>query len=142
MKTRNLFIVALLIGAVAFTSCSKDNDIQPSNEVALKSDQTGGIWTVQEDPLGNSPDPFTDKTTIRYKLKKAGKVRLSISNGEMHSIVVLVNAYQKAGVYEYEFDGSNLPAGSYYALLNHDGKTIRDEMRKIVGTSIGNPLSD
>lgn len=143
MKTRNFLIVTLLIGAVAFTSCSKDNSIQPaSNDVAMKSDQTGEIWTIDEDPLSNSPDPFVDKTTIKYRLNKAGYVRLSISGEDFNSITVLVNAHQEAGVYSYEFDGSDLPAGDYLILLRHDDKTIKEQMRKVVGTSVGNPLSD
>ena len=143
MKTRNLLLAVLLIGGLAFTSCQKDNSLQPANtDAEMKTHSTGKIWSVDDDPLGNFPDPFVDKTTITYRLNKAGYIRLAISGENFHSITVLENGYKEAGLYQYELDASKLKPGLYFAQLRHDGKTIKEEMRKVAGTGVGNPLSD
>jgi hypothetical protein len=142
MKTRNLIIAVMLLSGIAFTSCQKDNSVQPASGDMMKSHQTGEIWSVEADPLNNYPDPFTDQTTIEYRLNKAGRVKLTISNGNYNSIAVLVDAYQEAGVYQLDFDGSDLEPGVYVVRLLHNNKTIREEMRKVAGTIGGNPLSN
>jgi hypothetical protein len=143
MKTRNLLLAGLLIGGLAFTSCQKDNSLQPANtDAEMKTHSTGEIWSVDDDPLSNFPDPFVDKTTITYRLNKAGYIRLAISGENFNSVTVLENGYKEAGVYQFEFDGSRLHPGVYIAQLRHDGKTIIEQMRRVPGTGVGNPLSD
>ena len=147
MKTRNLLIAVLLIGGLAFSSCQKENGLLPAStnataDASLKANETGQIWSVDADPLSNFPDPFVETTTIEYRLKKAGYVRLAIVNEDYAGIAVLVDGYKEAGVYQVEFDARNLEPGLYVAQLRHDGVTIKEEMRKIADNNIGTPTSD
>jgi hypothetical protein len=65
-----------------------------------------------------SPDPFTDRTTITYKIAAECPVRISVLNLFGKEIQTLVNRPQPAGTYTVEFDGGNLPAGYYLCRMN------------------------
>ena len=147
MKTRNLLIAVLLIGGLAFSSCQKENGLLPAStnataDASMKANETGQIWSVDADPLSNFPDPFVETTTIEYRMNKAGYVRLAIVGEDYASIAVLVNGHQEAGVYRVEFDARDLKPGLYIAQLRHNGVTVKEEMHKIEGTGIGNPIAD
>ena len=65
----------------------------------------------------NYPNPFKDKTTIKYCVAYETKVKITVfnSNGEM--IKTLVDEEKDAGTYEIEIDGSGLATGIYHYLL-------------------------
>ncbi len=63
--------------------------------------------------LGNYPNPFNPETTIRYALPQAGKVRLAVYDLLGHEVAVLVDGSRPAGHYTLQFDGEDLPSGSY-----------------------------
>lgn len=65
-----------------------------------------------------SPDPFTDRTTITYKIAAECPVRMSVLNLFGKEIQTLVNRPQPAGTYTVEFDGGSLPAGYYLCRMN------------------------
>jgi hypothetical protein len=132
MKTMNLLIGILFIGALAFTSCSKDNSLQPAGQDAeLKAHETGEIWQFETDPLTNYPDPFTNSTTIEFEVREAGSVRLTVSGEGQNSIAVLFNGYKKPGIYQVVFDASDLEPGIYTAQLRAGGVVVKEQMQKI-----------
>lgn len=61
----------------------------------------------------NYPNPFRDKTKIKYCIAYKTKVNISIINTDGGLIRTLVNTDQEAGTYEIEFDGSSLSEGKY-----------------------------
>ncbi|MBN1302638.1 MAG: T9SS type A sorting domain-containing protein [Melioribacteraceae bacterium] len=63
--------------------------------------------------LGNYPNPFNPSTIITYKLPVDGFVTLKVYDVLGEEIAVLVNKKQASGVYEIEFDGSDLASGVY-----------------------------
>ena len=70
----------------------------------------------------NYPNPFNPTTSIRYQLKKATRVFLSIFNVNGQFITKLVNEKQKAGTYKVEWDGRDLygnqmASGIYFYML-------------------------
>jgi len=71
----------------------------------------------------NYPNPFYDKTIIKYCLAYKVKVKLEIFNTDGELIELLLNEEQKAGTYEVEFDAGNLLGGLYlYRLKASSGK--------------------
>lgn len=61
----------------------------------------------------NYPNPFNPSTIIKYSLKNDGKVSLKIFNSLGEEVRTLVNEIKSAGIYEAEFNASNLPSGVY-----------------------------
>ena len=61
----------------------------------------------------NYPNPFNPSTTIKYSIPDDGFVKLSVYNMLGEEVVNLVNAQQKAGRYEINFNASNLASGVY-----------------------------
>ncbi|KAA0237922.1 MAG: T9SS type A sorting domain-containing protein [Ignavibacteriota bacterium] len=72
----------------------------------------------------NYPNPFNPSTKIKYQIpatlnpSKGGTlVQLIVYDILGNQIATLVNEEKQSGVYEVEFDGSNLPSGIYFYQL-------------------------
>ena len=61
----------------------------------------------------NYPNPFNPSTTIKYSIADDGFVKLSVYNMLGEEIANLVNAQQRAGNYEVNFNAGNLASGVY-----------------------------
>lgn len=55
----------------------------------------------------NYPNPFTDKTTIKYCVPYKTKVKITVYNSENDVIEKLVDEEKKPGTYEVEFSASH-----------------------------------
>ncbi|MDQ7799219.1 MAG: M20/M25/M40 family metallo-hydrolase [Candidatus Edwardsbacteria bacterium] len=82
----------------------------------------------------NAPNPFNNKTTIRYQLPKAGSVKLSVYNIAGQLVETLVNGEQQTGSYTINWDrkdnnNKQVSAGVYIYHLNTGDKT---QTRKMV----------
>lgn len=62
----------------------------------------------------NYPNPFNPSTTIEFSLGEDGFVQISVYNLLGEKIKDLVSDYRKAGRYKVQFDGSDLPGGTYF----------------------------
>lgn len=62
----------------------------------------------------NYPNPFNPKTTIKFDVYKKGKVRLTVFDIKGQLINVLVDNVLKEGTYEFNFNGNDLPSGTYF----------------------------
>ena len=90
-----------------------------------------GIQTISEIAdkfsLGqNYPNPFNPSTKIRYSIPKApyfgNFVKLTVYDITGRQVAILVNQVQRTGVYEVDFDGSNISSGIYFYKLTVDNK--------------------
>ena len=61
----------------------------------------------------NSPNPFKEKTKIKYCLPVKTKVNLTLFNSNGKKIKELVNKIQEAGAYEVQLDCHDFPDGFY-----------------------------
>lgn len=74
----------------------------------------------------NYPNPFNPETTIKFEINKDARVLLTIYNVLGQKLFDLVNDHMIAGVHEVNFDGSNLPSGTYfYELRIGNNSTVR-----------------
>lgn len=81
---------------------------------------------VSSDYLYNNfPNPFSSKTKIIYELLAYHKVKLAVYNVLGEEVQVLVNQNQEKGIYEVEFDASNLSSGVYFYRLKAFDTKIR-----------------
>lgn len=69
----------------------------------------------------NYPNPFNPVTEIEYSIVKNAKVEITIFNIIGERIVTLVDEEKTPGVYEVNFDASNLPTGTYLYQLKTSG---------------------
>ena len=69
----------------------------------------------------NYPNPFNPNTVISYRLPVNSNVTLKVYDILGNEVVILVNEEKQPGVYEVEFDASNLSSGIYFYQLKADG---------------------
>ncbi len=62
----------------------------------------------------NYPNPFNPVTKIKFEVPKSGNVRLSVYDALGKEIRLLVNESLQAGVYETDFDATDMPSGIYF----------------------------
>ncbi|MGH7494520.1 MAG: FlgD immunoglobulin-like domain containing protein [bacterium] len=92
-------------------------------EDAVSSDQSAVISYQLEQ---NYPNPFNPTTTIRFDLKEAGEVRLSIYNLQGQEVRALITGAMKAGAHTVSWDGKDqhgqsVPSGMYFSKLRVNG---------------------
>jgi len=65
----------------------------------------------------NYPDPFQDRTTIKYCLPERVKVKLELFDSEERKVKTLVDEVEEAGTYKVDLSGEDLQEGYYYYKL-------------------------
>ena len=65
----------------------------------------------------NFPNPFKEKTKIKYCLPVKSIVKLNIFNSEGTLVKELVNMIHEAGTYELEFNRRDISMGEYYCVI-------------------------
>ena len=68
----------------------------------------------------NYPNPFSDRTTIKFCIPDRMKVKLEIYNSNNRRVKILLNEIKKAGTYEVEFSAKELDSGEYLYKLETD----------------------
>ncbi len=71
----------------------------------------------------NYPNPFNPSTTIRYELTQQLLITIKIFNILGQEVATLVNEEKPAGVYEVEFNASQLSSGIYFYKLKAGSPT-------------------
>jgi photosystem II stability/assembly factor-like uncharacterized protein len=69
----------------------------------------------------NYPNPFNPETSIRFDIKKAGLVKLSINDISGRHVVSLINSNLKAGEYDVSWNAAGEPSGVYFCRLETTG---------------------
>lgn len=65
----------------------------------------------------NYPNPFKDKTTIKYCVPDKTLITLTVLDSDMKIINELENEVKEAGTYEVQFDGAKVCNGVYFYQL-------------------------
>lgn len=128
---------------VSSTSCLVKVQAFDNASTLLAEDQSDSIFAinavgVSENQLSkglflqNYPNPFTDNTTIRFAIPKAGNVTLSVYNLVGQKMTTLLSGYKEAGEYTMEWKGDfnrrKAPNGIYFYRLETANKTITKKM--------------
>jgi hypothetical protein len=79
--------------------------------------------------LSSFPNPFTNTTTIRWKITEPAKVSVKILDLTGKTVDMLLDETQKQGEYNSIFDASGLAQGIYFCQFT-GGKTI--ETKKLI----------
>jgi len=75
----------------------------------------------------NHPNPFKDRTTIKYCIPDKERIRLEVFNSSRNKVKTIVKEIKEAGTYKVEIsaiggsasggDAYNLPSGVYFYRL-------------------------
>lgn len=65
----------------------------------------------------NYPNPFNPVTNIGFSLPEAGSVKLAVYDAAGREVAGLVNRTLSAGIYNFDFNASNLSSGVYFYRL-------------------------
>jgi hypothetical protein len=127
---------------------NQGNESLPSEEIVIKvTSMTTNDYpmTINDYRLyQNYPNPFNPSTTIAYKLKERGYIKLMVYDITGSLVSVLVNKEQEAGYYEIEFDTRyqmpdtgyrNLASGIYLYRIEVVGEgkiPVYSDMKKMI----------
>ncbi|HLG36095.1 MAG TPA: T9SS type A sorting domain-containing protein [Bacteroidia bacterium] len=95
---------------------------------------TIGPLGVEETPKNeinlfqNNPNPFSDRTVIRYQLQKAGNVQIEYTDITGRIISTRNEGFRNAGTYATSFDGSQLSKGVYFFTLKTENGSVTNRM--------------
>ena len=69
----------------------------------------------------NYPNPFRERTTIKYCVPDKMKVMLEVFDSDNRKVKTLINEIKEAGTYKVEFNAKELVSGEYlYKLESRD----------------------
>lgn len=90
------------------------------------------ITRPNEFTLGqNYPNPFNPSTAFTFSIPERARVMLSVYSSLGELVAVVVNEDKDAGYYQYQFDASSLPSGTYIYTLSasYGGKTYKESKK-------------
>jgi hypothetical protein len=101
--------------------------------------ETGIITDVEDDNLQTSnpsqftisqnyPNPFNPSTSIQYTVSNRQFVSLKVYDILGNEVATLINSEKPAGVYEVEWNASNVPSGVYFYQLQTEGYVENKKM--------------
>ena len=76
----------------------------------------------------NYPNPFNPATRISYSLNNSSYVSLKIYDVLGNEIATLVNGFKHSGIYNVNFNASNLSSGIYYYCIRNGKKQSTRKM--------------
>ncbi|MCO6472379.1 MAG: T9SS type A sorting domain-containing protein, partial [Melioribacteraceae bacterium] len=80
----------------------------------------GEVIPTKYELTQNYPNPFNPTTKISFSLPQADVVTLKVYDILGSEVATLVNEKLEAGVYEFNFNASNLPSGAYIYRIQTD----------------------
>lgn len=78
--------------------------------VQINTDNRNGVFGLEQ----NYPNPFNSSTKISYQVPTTENVTLKVYDILGNEVSTLVNEKKLAGIYEVEFNGQGLTAGTYF----------------------------
>ena len=72
----------------------------------------------------NYPNPFNSTTTINYRIKKSGHIRILLFDLTGKEIEVIFDQYQMPGDFHFQWDSRDLASGIYFYSLIIDDKAV------------------
>ena len=110
--------------------------IKETKEVLNAARFVGKILNAKEDEiipnkfalLQNYPNPFNPSTKIKFQIPQNEKIKLSVINSLGVVVENILSKELKAGNYEINFDGKNLPSGIYFYTLETSKNKITKKM--------------
>lgn len=78
------------------------------------------------------PNPFAERTTLHYRLERAGRMQLLANSADGKALKVLQDATLEAGTYQFNWETNELTPGVYYVTLLLDGEPLLKKAVKVM----------
>ena len=113
----------MIVNAVTRNNHPEDVGIYilESKVAVLGVEQTSTIVPKEFSLEQNFPNPFNPSSAIRFALKKAGDVRLTVTNSLGQEVATLLNEHRNAGTHVVRFNADGLASGTYFYTLTSGG---------------------
>lgn len=99
-----------LSGLVSSFSDFTGGETGSTTDIDITNDHTPATFAVSQ----NYPNPFNPSTRIRYQVSSDSYVSLKVFDVIGNEVATLVNENRAVGIYETNFDGSQLSSGVYF----------------------------
>jgi len=76
----------------------------------------------------NHPNPFTEKTMIKYCVPEEIRIKLEIFNSKKEKIKTLVDEFKEPGTYQVEFKPNGFDDGIYLYQLSAGNVILKRKM--------------
>jgi hypothetical protein len=125
---------ASVISYYAFAIADNQTElIAVMNEATNKYNTVLSVDKISELPTGysldqNYPNPFNPSTRIQFSINNTESVSLKVFDVLGNEVATLVNEELTPGIYQYDFDASNLSSGVYYYKLQAGSFTETKKM--------------
>jgi hypothetical protein len=116
----------------ALASCCAD---PTTGDTRLLTDPEGDLDKAIEGDtrsLHIQPNPFTERTTLHYRLERAGRMQLLANSADGKALKVLQEASLEAGAYQFNWETGDLTPGVYYITLLLDGEAVVKKAVKVI----------
>ena len=84
---------------------------------AIENDEYIAVIPTNYELDQNFPNPFNSTTTISYKIKESGHIRILLFDVSGQKIEVLLDKNQTPGDYHFQWDARDMASGIYFYLL-------------------------
>jgi hypothetical protein len=111
-------IIFLTSGSLSTTSYVQQTKKEPVIPVGITSG--GNEIPFKYSLYQNYPNPFNPSTNIKFSIPENEKVSVKVFDILGNEAAILWDGFLKAGIYNVEFDGSNLSSGVYFLRLTAD----------------------
>ncbi len=108
----------------ALASCCAPSDDGSLMQAPLDSEGEPKNDPALERLLRIDPNPFTEATTVRYTLERAGRAQLLVNSSDGKQLQVLHEGNTSAGDHSYDWSTGHLAPGIYYVTLLLDGEPL------------------
>ncbi|MBD1397751.1 S8 family serine peptidase [Pontibacter sp. JH31] len=99
-----------------------------SGQQPLAAESTSNLAISEEGRLVSYPNPFSEKTTIRYSVEQAGPVLVEVYDVLGKKVRTLVSESKAAGDHSVDFRAENLPSGTYIYRVEAGSKVYSNRM--------------
>ena len=76
----------------------------------------------------NHPNPFTEKTVIKYCVPEEIRIKLELFDGRQEKVKTLVDEVKEPGTYQVEFNTNGFEEGVYLYQLTAGSVILTKEM--------------
>lgn len=102
-----------------------------ADDPASQSESASSTSTKSNQLYQNYPNPFVNRTTIRFSIREQGRTTIKIYNVLGQYRATILDSDLAAGVYNVEWDATHYPTGIYFYVLQTANHTKVNKLLRV-----------